>query len=287
MPGVDLHVHTTASDGRFTPAEIVRKAADLDLSFISICDHDTVAGIAPALAAAEAYPGLVVIPGVEISTDVPKGEVHMLGYFIDFNDAALEQTLSRLRDSRVIRGEEMVAKLAGLGIYVDWPRVREIAGGGAIGRPHIAQAMLEKGYIRSLREAFDKYLGRDGPAYVEREKLAPAQTVSLVLASGGLPVMAHPYTIPEPEPLIAELRDSGLVGIEAYYGTQTEEQTRGLVAIAERYGLIPTGGTDYHGIEEIGENRLGSVNVPFESPRRLIALARQRGLKTAQSAVYG
>jgi predicted metal-dependent phosphoesterase TrpH len=174
---VDLHLHTTASDGQLSPAEIVHLAAELGLSIIAITDHDSVEGVEPALAAADDFPGLLVIPGVELSTDIPGGEVHILGYFIDHRDQGLKRSLESLRNSRRERARKIVAKLAQLNIDVDWQRVLELAAGASVGRPHIAQAMMERGYISSLREAFSKYIGRNGPAYVEREKLTPPQAV--------------------------------------------------------------------------------------------------------------
>lgn len=281
MSAVDLHIHTTASDGRFPPEVIVRRAAALGLSVISICDHDTVDGIMPALEAAKAFPALRVIPGVEVSTDVPQGEVHVLGYFVSYTDPDLREQLERMRNSRVLRAQRMVAKLDTLGIHIEWHRVREIAGSGAVGRPHIARAMLEKGYINSPREAFDKYIGRDGPAYVEREKLTPQETVELVLRSGGLPVLAHPLTLIEPEHMILELKPAGLVGLEAYYNNYTEEQTRKVLELAQSHSLIATGGSDYHGIDEVYETPLGGVDVPLDCAEKLIALAKERELKLA------
>ncbi|MBI2847646.1 MAG: PHP domain-containing protein [Chloroflexi bacterium] len=177
MSRVDLHLHSTASDGCFTPAEIVRKSAEVGMAVIALADHDTVAGILPALEAARAFPDLRVIPGIEINTDVPQGEAHVLGYFIDYNNSELEAALEKLRNSRQERAQRMIAKLKGLGLSIEWERVREIAGTGSIGRPHIAQALFEKRYINSIREAFTKYIGWGGPAYVEREKIDPAEAV--------------------------------------------------------------------------------------------------------------
>ena len=175
----------------------------------------------------------------------------------------------------------MVAKLRNLGYYIKWERVQEIAGSGALGRPHIAQAMLEKGYINSLKEAFTKYIGRDGPAYVEREKMTPVEAVELVLQSGGLPVLAHPLTIPDPETMVIELKAAGLVGIEAYYAGYTTEEINGLVSLADRHGLIATGGSDYHGLDESDETIIGGMDVPIESVEQLVALAEQRRTKLA------
>ncbi len=181
MSKVDLHIHSTASDGRLSPAEVVCKAAEAGLTVIALADHDTVDGIAPALEAAKTFPRLKVIPGVEISTDVPQGEIHLLGYFIDYTHHELLNSLGRMRNSRQQRAQGMIAKLKNLGLSIEWGRVKEIAGSGSIGRPHIAQAMLEKGYIASIKEAFTKYIGWGGPAYVKREKMSPAEVVKLIL----------------------------------------------------------------------------------------------------------
>jgi predicted metal-dependent phosphoesterase TrpH len=273
---VDLHVHSNASDGKYTPEEIVARAAGLGLEFLSLTDHDTVDGIAPAIKAAAAFPKLTFIPGVEISTDVPDGEVHVLGYFIDYTSRKLGEALKRFRDSRQGRARGMVDKLHQLGIDIDLSRVREIAGDGTIGRPHIARAMLEKGYITSFVEAFDKYIGRGGPAYVEREKMMPEEAVALVIRSRGLPVMAHPFTAPEPEAIIARLVAAGLVGLEAYYKDYTEEQTAALIEIAGKSGLIATGGSDYHGLDDSREVELGGAAVPRGAAEQLIALAGKK-----------
>jgi 3',5'-nucleoside bisphosphate phosphatase len=272
---VDLHVHSTASDGKYAPEEIVRKAAALGLRYIALTDHDSVDGIGPALKATQTFPRLHFIPGVEISTDVPEGEIHILGYFIDYESKELADTLKRFRTSREGRGRGMVARLGELGIKIDWRRVQEIAGDGAIGRPHIAQAMLEKGYITSFEEAFDKYIGHGGPAYVEREKMTPEEAVALVIHSGGLPVLAHPFTVKGPEKWVAALKAAGLVGIEAYYKDNTPEDTEATLKMAKKYGLIVTGGSDYHGIEDSHEVALGGVDVPLKAAERLIALAEK------------
>jgi len=270
----DLHIHSTASDGRLTPAEVVREAAERGLTYIALADHDTVEGIAPAKVAAKSFPGLKVIPGVEISTDIPQGEAHVLGYFIDYTDHELEATLDKFRNSRLRRAQGMVAKLDDLGIHIDWQRVQQIAGGSSLGRPHIAQAMLEKGYIDSFKQAFVEYLGRDRPAYVEREKMTPAEAVALIIKAGGLAVLAHPLTVNEPEAMTIELKAAGLIGIEAYYDGYTEEEIDQLVSIADRHNLITTGGSDYHGLDS-SETAIGGTDLPLESVERLVALAKK------------
>jgi predicted metal-dependent phosphoesterase TrpH len=279
MSKVDLHIHSNVSDGQLSPDDIVHKAAELGLTIIAIADHDTVAGITPALVATRAFPWLKVISCVEISTDVPNGEVHVLGYFIDFTDHKLETALSRFRNSRVQRTQRMIAELDNLGIRVEWQRVQEIAGSGSIGRPHIAQAMLEKGYIASLKEAFAKYIGRGAPAYVEREKMTPVEAVELVLRANGLPVLAHPLTADDSEVRIIELKAAGLVGLEAYYNGYTVDEISELLSLANRYNLIATGGSDYHGLDNIAETMIGGVEVPMECAKQLIALAERQGLK--------
>ncbi|MBI4267364.1 MAG: PHP domain-containing protein [Chloroflexi bacterium] len=275
MSKVDLHVHSNASDGRFSPVEIVRKAAEAGLTIIALTDHDTVDGIIPALEASRDFPGLKVLPGVEISTDVPAGEVHVLGFFIDYADPELQTSLSTMRNSRQLRAQRMIAKLKGLGMPIDWERVKEIAGNGAIGRPHIAQALLEKGYIHSLKDAFTNFIGRNGPAYVERDKMTPIEAVELILRANGLPVLAHPLTISDPEAMIIELSARGLVGIEAYYNGCTPEESGRLVSLAKKYGLLVTGGSDFHGLDANTETMLGGARVPLEAAEKLIARVKQ------------
>jgi len=281
MSKVDLHMHSTASDGRLTPEDVVRKSAENGLTVIALTDHDTVDGIAPALVAAKAFPWLKVIPGIEISTDFPDGEVHVLGYFIDYTDPEFVARLERMRHSRRERAQGMIAKLRDLGIHIEWQQVLEIAGSGSIGRPHIAQAMLDKGYIASIKEAFTKYIGRGGPAYVEREKITPVEAVELILRTKGLPVLAHPLTISDPETMVVELKAAGLVGIEAYYNGYTADEISRLVNLADKYGLIASGGSDYHGLDVSRETMIGGVDVPIKSAEQLMTLAEQREIRLA------
>jgi len=278
---VDLHIHSTASDGRLTPPEIVAKAAEQGLTVIALTDHDTTEGIAPALAAASAFPGLRVIPGVELSADFAQGEAHILGYFIDNTHKELRARLESMRNSRCERAREMISKLEGIGIHIEWPRVQEIAGGGSVGRPHLAQAMLEKGYIGSFREAFTDYIGRGGPAYAERRKMTPEEAVELILRADGLPVLAHPLFIDDWQAMIVELKGAGLVGIETYYNGYTAREIDSLRVLAEKNGLIMTGGSDFHGIDAGTETALGGADVPMEVAERLMALAEQRALRSA------
>ncbi len=281
MPGIDLHIHTSVSDGRFSPAEIVSRSAAAGLAVIAITDHDTVNGIAPALQAARAFPSLRVIPGVEISTDIPAGQAHILGYFLDYNDHELQIALEKMRNSRWERARKMVARLEDLGCQIKWERVREIAGAASVGRPHIARALMEKGYIESFNDAFTRYIGRDGPAYVERDKMTPVQAAELILRAKGLPVLAHPLTVPDPEAMVIELKAAGLTGIEVYYKDYSRDDIDRLLRLSDQYGLVSTGGTDYHGLEPDTDIDIGGVDVPAECVEQLFTLAQRRELKPA------
>lgn len=269
---VDLHIHTTASDGRLSPEEVVRVAAEQGLSAIAITDHDTLAGIEPALQAAKSLPSLRVIPGLEINTDIPDSEIHILGYFIDYQDKELKRALENLRNSREARALKMVTKLGELGIDIAWNRVLELAEGASVGRPHIAQAMLERGYISSFKEAFTKYIGRLGPAYAEREKLSPQEAVKLVTNAKGLPVLAHPADIDNVEELVVDLKGVGLVGLEAYYDGYDRKLIDSLVHLAVKHRLIVSGGSDFHGFGSDNETPIGGVDVPIDCVERIIAL---------------
>jgi predicted metal-dependent phosphoesterase TrpH len=279
--GIDLHVHSTASDGKLSPQAVVEKAATLGLKYISLSDHDTINGVFPALQTSKAFPQLKVIPAVEISTDMSEGQAHVLGYFIDYANTELAAALDRFRNSRLRRAQAMIGRLKDMDIDIEWRRVQGIAGEGSVGRPHIAQAMLEKKYIESFAEAFDKYIGYGCPAYVERDKMTPAEAVRLIARSGGLPVLAHPNTVTNPEKLVISLKSAGLVGIEAYYKDYKKTEIDKLVEMAERHELITTGGTDYHGIDDETEVMMGGVDVPAESVERLTALASDQNLKLA------
>jgi predicted metal-dependent phosphoesterase TrpH len=278
----DLHLHTTASDGRLEPHQIVSLAADIGLDVIAITDHDTIDGITPALTAAKQYPSLTVIPGVEISTYKRNGEIHILGYFIDYTDPKLVSSLQDLRDSRVTRAMKMIQKLDELGMEIKWEKVLEFSQGGAVGRPHVAQALIEAGYITTFREAFDKYIGRGKPAYIERKKVSPRAAVKLIANAGGLPVLAHPTFIGDVnmEKLIAELKQVGLVGMEVYYGKYTRDEIDMLEKVALGHGLIATGGSDYHAFGDDSEAMIGTLSIPEDSLQQLFSLADKHSLQS-------
>ena len=259
------------------PAELVGRAAAAGLEVIAITDHDTVDGLPEAIEAARAFPGLQIIPGVELSTDIPRSEVHILGYFMDYQNPQWLATMSRFQASRVGRAEAMVAKLAELGLPLAWERVRALAGGSSIGRPHIAQALLEAGHIASVQEAFERYIGRNGPAYADRDKMTPVEAIQLIRDYGGCAVLAHPGDLGEfadLEGLLSQLKAAGLAGIEAYYGSYPDKKVARFLGLARKYGLIPCGGTDFHGLGSAYEGILGLRPVPLGSVERLRAAAR-------------
>ena len=291
---VDLHLHTTASDGRLSPTELVQLAASQGLRTISVSDHDTTAGLAEAQRAVDRIPGMRLIPGIELSCDVPGGEVHMLGYFMDVDDAGFQRILAGFREGRLARGEGMVRKLAEFGMHITWERVREIAGDASVGRPHIAQALVEAGYFAEPAAAFREYLGRNGKAYVERAKLTPPDAVRLLNDVGGVAVFAHPWferrgNEPEPEQslieTVAELKAAGLHGMEVHYAMYDAATVDWLADMARAYDLIPCGGSDYHHSGNAREPLPGVNGPPPESVERLEAAARQAA--AAQPAVAG
>ena len=269
MALVDLHLHTTASDGRLTPTELIHLVAKGGLQVVSITDHDSTEGLAEALKAAKEYPHLTLIPGIEMSADIPGNEIHVLAYYIQYEDKGLQNTLQKFRDDRIYRAKEILERLREMGMPVQWERVQEIAGDGAVGRPHIAQAMVEKGYVAQTSEAFDKYLGRNGPAYSEREKLTPVAAIDLIRSWGGVAVLAHPSYVTDLDRVIPELIEAGLVGMEVYYAQYSPEKIQELAQMADRYGLLPCGGSDYHGIEDRDEPLPGSMGPPLDVVKQL------------------
>ena len=281
---VDLHLHTTASDGRLTPTELVQLAASSGLQTISVSDHDTTAGLAEAQLAVDRIPGMRLIPGIELSCDVPGGEVHMLGYFMDIEDPGFQEVLVGFRQGRLARGEGMVHKLAEFGMHIEWERVLEIAGDASVGRPHVAQALVEAGYFSEPGDAFREYLGRNGKAYVERSKLTPPDAVKLLNDVGGVAVFAHPWferrgNEPEPEQslieTVEELKAAGLHGMEVHYSMYDEATVDWLADVARAYDLIPCGGSDYHHSGNAREPVPGVNGPPMESVERLEEAARR------------
>ena len=272
---VDLHLHTNTSDGNLTPEQLIASLGATHLEYVSITDHNTTSGLDRVMEAAKKYPRLKVIPGIEISADYESSEVHVLAYFIDYKNEAFQKELAKIRDGRIGRAQLMLAKLAELGMPLEWERVRDIAKGDSVGRPHIAQALIERGYVATNQEAFDKYLRRHGPAYVETEKFLPVQAVRFARSVGGLPVIAHPSFI-KPEHLdsmLPELRREGLAGIEVYYAGHDPTKEDIYKRYADKFGLVPCGGSDFHNFGHQGEYRPGDWGPPVSTVERLMAMA--------------
>lgn len=271
----DFHTHSTASDGRLTPTELVELTVGQGVVWHALTDHDSTEGIAEARRAAALHPEYHLIPGVEMGTDIEGAEVHMLGLFLDPADDELQRTLAKLREGRVGRGEGIVKKLATLGVHIKWERVQEIAGDASVGRPHIAQALVEAGYVPTVKEAFDRWISRNGPAYVEREKMTPEEVVQFIVARGGLACLAHPAELPDFEKHLASLKAAGMSAMEVFYKDYPPETVERLRVIAEQFGLLPLGGSDYHGIFGPEEPLPGNIPLPDSSIERLLEMARR------------
>jgi predicted metal-dependent phosphoesterase TrpH len=266
---IDLHLHTLASDGRLSPTELVQLVVKQGLETVSITDHDSTEGLAEAYEAAKEFPDLRIIPGIEMSADIPGDEVHVLGYFLDYHDLDFQAKLSEFRRGRIERAQMMVEKLDTLGVHIEWGRVQHFAGDGAVGRPHIALAMVEAGYFTEPKGPFAEYLGRNGLAYVERPKMTPAEGVEMIKKVGGVPVLAHPTFMNDMEASIASLKQAGLLGMEVYYAKYDDDTVRHLARLAREYDLIPCGGSDYHGLGNSGEPLPGTQGPPPETIRLL------------------
>ena len=245
----DLHTHSNASDGDLSPEALVTQAASIGLAAIALTDHDTMAGVPHALDSMHKH-AVRVISGVEISAEYEPGMLHLLGYFPTYPDG-LEIALSEVQKARKMRIPKVIEKLNALGCMLTEDDVMTEAGAAQVGRPHIAKALLKKGYVRSFDEAFHEYLGKGKKAYVPKEKMTWEKAMALIIHYGGLPVLAHPYTLSlspkEAEAFILSLKEAGLAGVEVYYPDHTPEQTTWYARLASRLGLLVTGGSDFHG----------------------------------------
>ncbi len=266
---VDLHTHSTASDGSMEPAELVLYASKSGIDAMALTDHDTVDGLEEALEWGKKT-GLEVLAGVEISAEF-EGQLHFLGYFPDDRYRQLDGVLADLRRSRYERNPKIVEKLKRLGINISMDEVEREATGNITGRSHIARVLMKKGYVESIKEAFDKFLGEGKPAYVEKEKLSPRESIAAISNAGGIPVLAHPGLTglgeERLERLVAEWRNYGLMGIECHYVEHSQKETEFFLGLARKYGLIVTGGSDFHGSFkpdiDIGRGK-GNLKVPRE-----------------------
>ena len=273
MPGPDLHVHSTASDGALTPSALVALAERLGLPAIAMTDHDTVAGVGEALEAASSSP-VTVIAGVELSAGFGSRSVHILGYHIDHTDPALLSRLAELREVRLERARRIVETLADGGITIALGDVMDLADGGAIGRAHIAQLLVAAGHAESVPHAFAKLLGSSAPYYVPKPVASPQKVIGWIEAAGGVAVLAHP-ALSKADDLVQGLVAAGIVGIEAYHGAHDAETRSRYQRLADAHGLITTGGSDFHGAGHEGGD-LGSAEVPPEAVAALAAAKFER-----------
>jgi 3',5'-nucleoside bisphosphate phosphatase len=269
---VDLHVHTTFSDGAFTPGQAVAYAREVGLYAISITDHDMVDGIEPAIAEGKDL-GVEVIPGVELSSEAggPRpNEIHILGYYIDYKDEHFQQWLANFRTARQKRAREILEKLSGLGLKINETRLYEIVGKGAIGRLHFAKTMIEQGLVKNVPDAFKRYLGFEKPAYVPKLRVEPEEAIGMINKVGGISVLAHPYYgYYADNTLISRLAKVGLRGLEVWHTKHSPEFTRLFLKLAKEFDLVATGGSDCHGSYTVGpagaknEPMMGTVKVAY------------------------
>ena len=273
---IDLHIHTTESDGTLTPSQVVRYAKEKGLKAIAITDHDTIHGNEEAIKEGISA-GVEVIPGVEISVDYSPGTMHMLGYFITTEDPILNEKLALLQDSRADRNPRIIEKLNKLGLSLTYDEVVQVSGGGQVGRPHMAQVLMKKGYTKSIKEAFDKYLGKGAPAYLDKFRLSAVEAITMITDAGGIPVLAHPFTLyckssDELDALVEKLVNQGLQGLEVYYSEHDERKTSSYKLLAKRYNLAITGGSDFHGKNmkgiDLGTGR-GKLKIPYTALENL------------------
>jgi 3',5'-nucleoside bisphosphate phosphatase len=274
--GVDLHSHTTASDGALAPRELVRTAVRHGVRVLAVTDHDSTEGLAEAMAEAAQHPLLTIVPGLEINCDVDGGEVHVLGYYVDHEASWFQEFLREQRAERRARIHRLAERLGELGMPIDPEDVFAIVREGSAGRPHVAQVMVQRGYVKSVREAFDRYLHSSGPAAVPRRRLTPVEAIAVIRRARGVPVLAHPG-VTGLDALIPDLVAAGLMGIEAYYNEHSALQTAGYLEMCRAHDLVATGGSDFHGLHTGRNNPPGTPAVSmqvFEALRERAARAR-------------
>jgi len=267
---LDLHLHSTVSDGRLSPSELVRFAHAQGVTTMALSDHDATDGVDDATRTGEEL-GIRVIPAIELSTDLPGASIHVLGLFLNHHDPAFQETLRGFRDARLERAEQMVTALQRLGAPISLERVFEIAGEGSVGRPHVAQALLEAGHIESIDEAFDRFIGRNGPAYFEGFRLDPAEGIRLIHSVGGLASWAHPYELDGKDwrEYLPAVREAGVDGLEAFYSKDYPPEVRlQMLDACAANDLLPTVGSDYHGFGSL-LTPPGSVSSPPDLLERL------------------
>jgi predicted metal-dependent phosphoesterase TrpH len=275
---LDLHLHSTVSDGRLSPGELVRYAFNQGVRVMALTDHDSTDGVAEAQQVG-AELGLRVVPGIELSTDAPGASIHVLGLFLDHEQPGFQQSVRQFREARLTRAQQMVDALTRLGAPIRVERVFEIAGEGSVGRPHVALALLEAGHVQSIEEAFDRFIGRNGPAYFEGFRLEPAEAVQLIHSAGGFAAWAHPNELEGKDwrEYLPLLLQAGVDGLEAYYSKDYgPDVPAALLDACAAHDLVPTVGSDYHGFKSM-DRPPGSVPAPGDLLERLEArVARGR-----------
>ncbi len=268
--GFDLHLHSDVSDGRLSPGDLVRLAHDNGVRIMALTDHDSTDGVAEAQQVGDEL-GVRVVPGIELSVDLPGLSIHVLGLFLHHEDVSFQAAVHRFRTARVERAQQMVGALGRLGFPISIERVFELAGEGSVGRPHVAQALLEAGHVQTIKEAFDRFISRNGPAYFEGFRLEPSEAIALVHSVGGFASWAHPYELDGRDwrEYLPMLLESGVDGLEVYYGKEhSPAEEAALLEACFAHGLLPTVGSDYHGFA--GMERLpGSVPAPADLLERV------------------
>jgi 3',5'-nucleoside bisphosphate phosphatase len=282
-PRLDLHLHSTVSDGRLSPSELVRYAHEQGVTVMALTDHDSTDGVAEAQLAGQPL-GVRVVPGIELSTDVPGASIHVLGVFLDYQQSHFQQTVGQFREARLTRARQMVDALAQLGAPISLERVFAIAGEGSVGRPHVAMALVEAGHVHSIDEAFERFIGRNGPAYFEGFRLEPAEAIRLIHSAGGFASWAHPNELEGKDwrdylPLLLE---GGVDGLEAYYAKDYAPAVPAqLLEACAAHDLVPTVGSDFHGFKSL-DKPPGSVVAPADLLARLeLRVARIRAASSA------
>lgn len=272
----DLHIHTNASDGRLSPLEVVEQAIQSGLSSIAITDHDTIDGLLMLEQQGKLQnERLTIIPGIEFSGDLPDHEVHILGYNLDIYNKELREQLDVLIADRLQRTKKMIAKLAKLGYPIEFQRVLELAGRStALGRPHVARALVERGYFATVTDVFNQLLYKNGPAFVDHYKLSIPDVIELIKKTGGFPVLAHPGLIGD-DSIVMNIIRSGILGLEVFHPKHQPDEVKKYMRLASRYGLLVTGGSDFHAIPTRFPERLGIFSIDNQLAQKLITSSRQ------------
>ncbi|MFW6415445.1 MAG: PHP domain-containing protein [Thermodesulfobacteriota bacterium] len=286
MSEIDLHTHSTASDGTFSPAELIREAQDSGLKAVALTDHDTTKGLQEIIRAGK-NADVEAIPGCELSVNYPTGQMHIVGLWLPEHPEHVQSQLQYLRDRRHSRNERILQKLQAIGIQMDYSEVKELAGDASIGRPHIARLLMEKNYVPTVQEAFDKYIGPGGQAYVPKDKLDPEQAIEVLKQEGATVILAHPYSLEisyqELRSEVQRLQGLGLDGMEVYYTEHTREQTREYLQICRELGLLASGGSDFHGSVKpdvkLGSGK-GNLDIPYSLLQEMKEYRKRSGLWT-------